>query len=257
MNYYGQLAVFLLVYMTVWFVISLILKRNDLADIAWGLGFVLLSWVSFFSSATMNLRSIIVCLLVTLWGVRLSLHIYTRNKRKKEDFRYLEWRKQWGRWFYFRSYFQIFILQGLLLYIIVFPVLVINRHSISNFNLLDLLGIFIWLIGFVFESVGDYQLSQFISNSANQGKIIQTGLWQYSRHPNYFGEVTQWWGIYVIALSLNNGWLTFLSPLTITLLILFVSGIPLLEKKYQGRADFEEYKKRTSIFLPLPPKKNL
>ena len=112
----------------------------------------------------------------------------------------------------------------------------------------------IWLIGFSFESIGDRQLREFIRHPANKGRIMDKGLWRYSRHPNYFGEVTQWWGIFIVARSLPESWWTVIGPLTITVLILFVSGVPLLEEQYVGRDDFEEYKNRTSIFFPLPPK---
>jgi steroid 5-alpha reductase family enzyme len=129
------------------------------------------------------------------------------------------------------------------------------NHSVSNaFGIIEIAGFLVWGFGFYFESTGDRQLKEFISNPENKGKIMNKGLWQYSRHPNYFGEVTQWWGIFIIALSIPGSSFTIIGPLTITILILFVSGIPLLEKKYAGRPDFEEYKKRTSVFVPLPPR---
>jgi steroid 5-alpha reductase family enzyme len=240
--------------MTAWFIVSLIKKRNDVADIAWGCGFILLAWSSFFISGSEQMRSFIVNLLITIWGLRLSYHIFKRNRNKKEDYRYQDWRKQWGEWFVLRSYLQVYLLQGLFLFLIVFPTLYINKNSLSSLTALDGLGLLVWIIGFIFESVADRQLATFIRNPLNKGKIIQTGLWRYSRHPNYFGEVTQWWGIYIYALSVAGGWITIFGPLTITFLILFVSGIPLLEKKYAGRADFDDYKKRTSIFFPFPPK---
>lgn len=253
MNYF-YLGLILFVYMNFWFVISLIKKRNDLADIAWGLGFILLSWSAFFIFGNFHQRSFLVNFLITLWGLRLSFHIYNRNKNKKEDYRYLAWRKEWGKWFFLRSYFQIFILQGAFLFLIIQPVLIINKNSFSSLNFLDFLGIFVWFFGFLFETIADKQLSDFIKNPKNKGKILTSGLWHYSRHPNYFGEVVLWWGIWLISLNVDLGFFTIIGPLTITFLILFVSGVPLLEKKYQGRADFEEYKKRTSVFIPLPPK---
>lgn len=252
MNFYFVLALVLLGYMTFWFIVSLIQKRNDVADTAWGLGFVVIAWLSFFLSGFSYSAFLVNCL-VTVWGLRLALHIYNRNKNKPEDSRYLEWRKSWKN-FYLRSYLQVFLLQGIFLFLISFPVMVIN-HSISKgFGILEIIGFFVWCLGFYFQSVGDNQLREFISNPTNKGKIMNKGLWRYSRHPNYFGEVTQWWGIFIIALSVPFGFITIIGPITITLLILFVSGIPLLEKKYAGRKDFEEYKKRTSIFIPLPPK---
>lgn len=252
MNYYLILALMLLAYMTFWFGISVIKKRNDVADIAWGLGFVLMAWLSFLISGY-SFKALLVNGLVTVWGFRLAWHIYNRNKDKPEDSRYLEWRKTWKN-FYVRSYLQVFVLQGILLFLISLPVLFVNRSVSNSFGVLEIVGLFVWALGFYFETTGDKQLKDFITNPANKGKLMDQGLWQYSRHPNYFGEVTQWWGIFIIALSIPGSVFTVLGPLTITILILFVSGIPLLEKKYAGRPDWEEYKKRTSIFIPLPPR---
>lgn len=254
MNYYLTLIFILFAYMNIWFVISIFKKRNDIADIAWGLGFVILAWTSFFYSQIYSLRGLIVGILVSIWGIRLALHIYQRNRGRSEDYRYLVWRKEWGKWFYIRSYLQVYILQGLFLFLIIQPVFFINK-SVGQMGLWDILGVLVWFFGFYFESVGDRQLKQFVSNPKNKGKIMDQGLWRYTRHPNYFGEVTMWWGIFVMVLSIPGAVFTIVGPITITCLILFVSGIPLLEKKYMGRADFEEYKKRTSVFFPLPPKK--
>lgn len=253
MNYYLTLALTILGHMTLWFIVSVIKKRNDVADIAWGLGFLLLAWFSFYLSGY-SFKGLLVDGLVTVWGLRLAWHIYNRNKNKPEDPRYLEWRKTWKN-FYFRSFLQVFMLQGIFLFIISLPVIYIN-HSVSRgFGILDIIGLLVWGVGFYFESTGDGQLKEFISNPNNKGKLMDRGLWKYSRHPNYFGEVTQWWGIFLIALSIPGSIFTIFGPLTITILILFVSGIPLLENKYAGRPDFEEYKKRTSVFIPLPPRK--
>lgn len=255
MNYYLTLGIILFIYMSCWFVISLLKKRNDVADIAWGLGFVVMAWVSYALAKTFFSPSIVINALVTIWGLRLATHIYRRNHGKPEDSRYAAWRQQWGKWFLVRSYFQVFILQGVFLFLIALPVVFFNQNSATNFSWFEVGGVVIWLIGFFFETVGDRQLAQFIKNPANKGRLMQSGLWSYSRHPNYFGEVVQWWGIFIMTLSLPHGWMTIVGPLTITILILFVSGVPLLEKKYAGREDFEEYKKRTSVFFPLPKRK--
>ena len=238
--------------MTFWFVVSVVKKRNDVADIAWGLGFVIMAWLSFLLSG-FSIKALLVDILVTIWGLRLARHIYTRNKNKPEDSRYMEWRNTWKH-FYLRSFLQIFLLQGVFLYSISLPVIFINHAVLNSFGALEIVGLLLWALGFYFESTGDKQLKEFISNPANKGKLMDKGLWQYSRHPNYFGEVTQWWGIFVIALSISGSLFTVVGPLTITVLILFVSGVPLLENKYAGRPDFEEYKKRTSVFFPLPPR---
>lgn len=250
MNLYSILALVLLGYMNFWFIISIIKKRNDIADIGWGLGFVLIAWLSFYLSGY-SLKAITVNCLVTIWGLRLAWHIYNRNKNKPEDSRYLEWRKTW-KYFYLRSYLQVFLLQGLFLYLISLPVMFINYSVSGGFGILEVIGLLIWATGYYFESMGDKQLKEFISNPTNKGKLMDQGLWQYSRHPNYFGEVTQWWGIFIMTLSIPGSLFTVIGPFTITILILFVSGIPLLEKKYAGRSDWEEYKKKTSVFFPLP-----
>lgn len=255
MNYYLNLVLLLFVYMSIWFVVSFFKKRNDIADIAWGLGFILVSWASFFLSNEYSIRSVFINSIVMIWGLRLALHIYKRNRKKQEDYRYLEWRNMWGKWFLLRSYLQVYLLQGIFLYMIVFSVIFINKNVSSAMNFFDIFGFVIWSIGFFFEVVGDSQLAFFIKNQENKGKIMQTGLWRYTRHPNYFGEVTQWWGIFIIALYFPGGLLTIISPLTITILILFVSGVPLLEKKMLENPEFNEYKKRTSMFFPLLPKK--
>lgn len=250
MSYMQVLASILFCYMSFWFLLSVVKKRNDVADTAWGLGFVLLTWVSFFMEQNLSFRVLLVNALVTVWGLRLAWHIHSRNKGKTEDYRYKKWREEWGKWFYLRSYFQVYLLQGFFLFLIVSPVLHINRSSGNTFGLIDITGLIVWIIGFMFESVGDAQLKSFISKPENKGKLMREGLWQYTRHPNYFGEVTQWWGIWILSLSVNNGMYFIFGPLTITYLILKVSGIPMLEKKMEENPEFAEYKRQTSIFVP-------
>jgi steroid 5-alpha reductase family enzyme len=251
---YYVLSVVTLLYVTFWFFISLALKRNDVADIAWGVGFFLATFVTYFTFGMEVDRGLFVMVLVLVWALRLSLHIYSRNKGKKEDYRYKKWRDDWGKWFYVRTYLQVFVLQGVLMLVVVSPAIIINIYRGGSVTVLDFIGLAVWLVGFVFESVGDYQLRQFIKNPDNKGKIMNSGLWKYTRHPNYFGEVTQWWGVFIIALSVPYGYVGVVGPLLITFLILKVSGIPLLEKNMEGNPAFQEYKKRTSIFFPLPPK---
>ena len=254
MSYYTTLILILFIYMSLWFVFSLLKKRNDVADVAWGLGFVLLTWTSFFISGDSGARGILVGVLVSIWGLRLAWHIHMRNKGKTEDYRYLAWRKEWGGWFYVRSYFQVYILQGIFLFLIVMPVLLINKSGGATFGLLDTFGLVVWIMGFYFEVVGDMQLAKFIKDPMNKGKIMQSGLWAYTRHPNYFGEVTQWWGLWLVALSVPGGVFGIIGPITITFLILKVSGIPMLEKKMAENSEFAEYKRRVSVFIPMPRK---
>jgi steroid 5-alpha reductase family enzyme len=243
-----------LIYMLLWFIVSLIVKRNDVADVAWGGGFIVAAVAALASSGGTPSRALLVIALVIIWGLRLSLHIGSRNLSKGEDARYRKWREDWGRYATLRSFFQIYILQGVLLLVISLPVIRTITAPDAPLTILDLLGSAVWLIGFLFEAVADWQLLQFKKDHANKGKVITNGLWRYSRHPNYFGEVALWWGVFLIALAVPGGWMTIIGPITITGLILGVSGIPMLEKKYEGNAEFDEYKRRTSAFFPLPPK---
>lgn len=254
----AYLTIFLavLAYMTGWFLLALWRRRNDLADIAWGGGFIVAALTAGLLQPAGTPRARLVILLVILWGLRLAVHIGLRNLGKGEDARYREWREEWGRHWLLRSFLQVFLLQGVLLYLISLPVIHTVLAGPNPWTWLDGLGLGIWIIGFFFEAAGDFQLVQFKKDPAHRGKIIQQGLWRYSRHPNYFGEVTLWWGIYLLALSTPGGWVTIIGPLTITFLILKVSGIPLLEKKYTNNAAFQEYARRTSAFFPLPPRKD-
>lgn len=254
MNDSLTLALILFSYMSLWFIVSLLKKRNDVADVAWGLGFVLLVWSAFVLSDGPGVRGILVNILVSIWGVRLAWHIHSRNRGRTEDYRYLAWRTAWGKWFYVRSYAQVYLLQGFLLFLVASPVLLINGSVATGLGMLDALGMAVWLVGFSFEAVGDAQLARFIKDPVNKGKLMQGGLWAYTRHPNYFGEVTQWWGLWLVALSVPGGWLGIIGPMTITFLILKVSGVPMLERKMQEHPEFAAYERRVSMFIPLPPR---
>ena len=237
--------------MTVWFVVALMLRRNDVADIAWGIGFMLVALYTFVAHSPAFDRSFVVTLLVLIWGTRLSTHIYRRNHDKPEDKRYAAWRQAWGRWFILRSYLQVFMLQGLLLGLISVPVIITNtQRGPLAFTVFDVVGLLVWIIGFLFEHQGDRQLRDFLRDPANKGKVLSTGLWRYTRHPNYFGEVTMWWGIWIISLSIAGAFVGIIGPLTITVLILFVSGVPMLEKGMAANPIYDDYRRKTSIFVP-------
>jgi steroid 5-alpha reductase family enzyme len=248
-----QTALLIFGYVTLWFVVSLIKKRNDVADIAWGLGFIV---VCLFLLMTQPLSPIsaLVYGLVTLWGLRLATHIALRSKGKAEDFRYKKWREEWGKYFLIRSYLEVYILQGFFMLLIALPIVIAGIAPPQYLNAFTVAGGAIWLVGFAFEAIGDYQLTVFIKNKTNKTDIMQTGLWRYTRHPNYFGEVLVWWGIFIITLPLQRGFWGIISPLTITFLLLYVSGIPMLEAKYKENEAFQAYKRRTSAFFPMPPK---
>ena len=249
-----QIGLFIFCYVSVWFVISLLIKRNDIADIAWGLGFVTIVIFLFITQAP-TLQSCIVYILTIIWGMRLAIHIGVRSKGKPEDFRYKKWRDEWGKYFVLRSYLQVYLLQGFFMWIISLPIILVSMAKNQPISPFILVGSIVWLIGFVFESIGDYQLMLFIKQRQNKSDIMQTGLWKYTRHPNYFGEVLVWWGICIMVLPLEYGLWAIISPITISFLLLYVSGIPMLEAKYNHNQAFQEYKKRTSSFFPMLPKK--
>lgn len=254
-------ALLLWAYMTAWFLLSVIKRRNDIADVAWGLGFIIAGFyaLSFNQSPTLSNKTVVV--LTTIWGVRLAVHILTRNRGKTEDYRYAAWRNEWKSLFYVRSYLQVFLLQGLLLLAVAMPV-VLTAGLVNTFDVSAWVsaGIILWASGFITESFADLQLRKFLNSKPTKGSVLQTGLWKYSRHPNYFGEVIQWWGIWLImastTLSMELKLLGLLGPLTITTLIIFVSGIPMLEKKSMQNPEYKKYARVTNKFFPWNPKSN-
>jgi steroid 5-alpha reductase family enzyme len=238
------------VYMTLLFLVALAREDNSLVDIAWGPGFIFLTAAGLIMHPDWTSRRLLLSGLVFVWAARLSLHIFRRNRKQGEDFRYAAWRARWGRAFVLRSYLQIFMLQGFFLVLIALPLIFPARGPDAPWSAFDAAGLVVWLIGFLFETVGDAQLARFKRDPANHGRIMTGGLWAYTRHPNYFGEALMWWGIFLISLAVPGGWPGFVGPLTITLLLRFVSGVPLLERKYAGRADFAAYAREVHAFLP-------
>jgi len=200
-------------------------------------------------------RKWLIGALVTLWGLRLSLYILWRNWGKPEDLRYQKWRRESGRIWWWKSLFQVFVLQGVLMWIIAAPLLAAQQGAVpTGLTLLDYVGAAIWLVGFFFEATGDLQLARFKADPRNKGKVMDRGVWRYTRHPNYFGDAAQWWGFYLIALA-AGGWWTIFSPILMTLLLLRVSGVALLEQTLETRPGYKEYVERTSAFIPWPPRK--
>ncbi|MCA9330419.1 DUF1295 domain-containing protein [Candidatus Saccharibacteria bacterium] len=241
--------------MTAWHVVSRIQKRNDVADIAWGLGFVLVAWLSMaLAGHAPSFEGWLVAVLVTVWGARLAVHIYLRNRKKSEDKRYKEIVPEGTAFRGLVAYAKVFLLQGILIWIISMPVqAVFFSQPSSVWSGLVAMGVVVWVFGIVFEAIGDYQLSRFLQQK-KRPEVLSTGLWRYTRHPNYFGEVTLWWGVWLIAVASGVRPWTVVGPLTITGLILFVSGVPMLERRYKDDANYQRYAEKTSKFLPLPPK---
>lgn len=242
------------VYMTLWYAASMVLQDASIVDAAWGLGFIYIALMCFLITGASFGLWLVTCL-VSIWGVRLTYLIVRRKiARPGEDFRYAAWRKAWGVNFYWRSWLQIFMLQGAIMLVIALPIISmsISYHPITITSVST--GILLWLTGFTIEAIADAQLTAFKRLDHPKSKLLTTGLWRYSRHPNYFGEAVQWWGIWVIALVATHSFWLIISPLLITFLLRFVSGVPMLEAKYAGRPDFEAYKKATNAFIPWFPR---
>jgi len=243
--------------MTIGWLISLVLKNVTVVDSLWGLGFVMIAWTTFFLTDGFWGRKLLIAMLVTFWGLRLSIYLTRRNWGKGEDPRYGLWREKSGKHFWIVSLFKVFLLQSIFLWAISISI----QYGVASktpeiITRLDLCGLILWGVGFIFEAVGDWQLAVFKSNSASKGKVMDRGLWRYTRHPNYFGECLMWWGIFLIAFSTPNSWWTVLSPLIITAVLLKMTGIPLTEKGLiERRPGYSEYIKRTSAFVPWLPAK--
>lgn len=253
---YLWVGLILLGYMGLLWLISLALKNSSIVDIFWGFGFVVANWLFFaLNPQGAEPRKWLISILVTIWGLRLSLYILWRNWGKAEDFRYQVWRRESGVSWWWRSFIKVFLLQGMLLWIISIPLLAAHYGSQpAALQWIDYLGAIIWLVGFYFESMGDLQLALFKSDPGNKGKVLDSGVWRYTRHPNYFGDAIQWWGYYLIAFS-AGGWWTIYSPGLMTLLLLKVSGVALLEKTLKdSKPQYKKYIEKTSAFFPLPPK---
>ncbi len=239
----------------VW-ILSVRLRDASIADVCWGPGFVLLAWLYFVLSPGSTPRSWLAAMLITLWGLRLSVHIFRRSHGKGEDPRYQAMRARRGPGFWWRSLFTVFWLQAALLWFIALPLLVAVRASQpAALTAVDGLGILCVAVGLAFEVVGDHQLERFRAEPSNRGKVLDRGLWRYTRHPNYFGDATMWWGMYAIAAATPGGWLTVLSPALMTLLLMRVSGVTLLETSLKAsRPGYLEYIARTPAFFPWFPR---
>ena len=252
---WGFLSVMIL--MTVLWLISIPLKNVSIVDIFWGIGFLTANSVYFFLSDEIYTRKWLIFALVTIWSLRLSGYLFFRNYGKAEDFSYQEFRRHYGanRYWWF-SFFQVFLLQGSLITLVSLPLLGVNLYTESNeLNILDYAALIVWIIGFLFESLGDYQLAKFKSIPDNKGKVLNTGLWRYTRHPNYFGDAAIWWSFALFSLASGAYW-HIVGSLIMIFLIIKISGVSLLEKSLNdAKPQYKDYITRTSAFLPWFPKK--
>jgi steroid 5-alpha reductase family enzyme len=253
---YGIGLLLILSFMTAVWLLSLAIKKASIADPFWGLGFVVVAVYYHLSSPENSERKMIVLALVTLWGLRLFSYLLWRSYGQPEDYRYAQFRKDYGpNRYWWVSFFQVFVLQGILLWLISAPLLSAQYYNNHQLGLLDGLAIACWLIGFLFEAGGDYQLVKFKSNPANKGKVLNTGFWRFTRHPNYFGDACIWWGFALFSIAAGSYW-PVLSSLLMTLLLLKVSGVAMLEKTLKTtKPEYSEYIRKTNSFFPWIPKR--
>ena len=241
------------VFAAVGWLLSLPLRNVSIVDSMWSLMFLLAALTYTAEQASPGPRAWLVITLVGLWSIRLAAYISWRNRGHGEDFRYQKIRANNEPGFAFKSLYIVFGLQAALAWVVSLPLLA-AINSTAPLGWLDAIGAALWLAGMVFEAGGDWQLVRFKGNPANQGKVLDTGLWRYTRHPNYFGDFCVWWGLFLIALA-AGGWWSVAGPLVMSLLLLKVSGVALLEKDIgERRPAYRAYVRRTNAFFPGPPR---
>ena len=254
---FSQAAVIILAFVTLLWIWSIFIKNVSIVDVFWGLGFVIVNVFYAFNSGELTTRKTILLTLVSFWGLRLASYLALRNIGKGEDFRYQEFRNYYGpkRYWWF-SFFQTFLLQGALIMIISLPLLGVHASSSTGaLTILDYIGIIVWSIGFAFEAGGDFQLARFKRNVKNKGKVLNTGFWKYTRHPNYFGDSAVWWAYAIFSIAAGNYWHS-IGAIIMTLLIIRVSGVRLLEKTLkETKPHYRAYIQKTNAFFPWFPKK--
>ena len=248
-------AILVLILMTIVWIISVFIKNVSIVDSIWGLGFVILAWFYFFQTDGFMTRKIILLALVTTWGLRLSIYITWRNWGEGEDYRYQNFREKYGENYWWISFFQTFLLQGVLMILISAPLLAaqmfVRNHSLNTF---DFLAIGIWIIGFTFEAGGDWQMAKFKKERKDKSEVLDTGFWKYTRHPNYFGDAAQWWGYGLFSIAACSYW-PIIGSILMTILLIKVSGVALLEKDLKDtKPKYKDYIEKTSAFLPWFPK---
>lgn len=235
--------------------LSLVRHDASIVDPFWGCGFAIVAITASWLNFPPNARTTLLVVLTVVWGLRLSLFLLWRNWAHGEDRRYQAMRDRHGRRFWWVSLFTVFMLQATILWFVSLPIQVAaNQNATAPLHLLDGIGLLTWTIGFAFEAIGDWQLARFKANPANAGRVMDRGLWRFTRHPNYFGDFAVWWGLYIIAVA-GGAWWTLLSPLAMSFLLLNVSGVTLLEKTIADRRpDYASYQARTNAFFPGSPR---
>lgn len=256
-NLYFIAALATFIFMVTFYLAALAKDDYSIVDVAWGLGFVNITVMSLLFGEAISIQKGIFSIFILIWGLRLAGYLYIRNSAVGEDYRYQEMRKSWGETHKIQAFFKVFMLQGALMLIIALPIVhTISAAAFEISQLRQYLGLFLAIVGLSFEIISDSQMWQFKKDKSTKGKVLNTGLWRYSRHPNYFGETVFWWGIFLISYHGEMPFYFIISPLLITTLLLKVSGVTLLEKKLGKNSKYQEYQNSTSSFIPWPPKKS-
>ena len=257
MSLFLEAAFIIWILVTLLWLLSVAIKNVSIVDIFWGFGFVVVNAYYFFNLEEPSFRNWLLLALVSIWGLRLTIYLSIRNIGKGEDYRYQQFRRDYGaeRYWWF-SYFQVFLLQGGLILIVSLPLLAIHTsNTAGNLFWLDYIAILIWIIGFSFEAGGDYQLYQFKKKNNNKGKVLNSGFWRYTRHPNYFGDTAVWWAYALFSIAAAGYW-QIIGTVIMTLLIIMVSGVAMLERNLKdSKPKYKEYIEKTSAFIPWFPKK--
>lgn len=242
-------------YMLTFWMVSLPLRDVSIVDIGWGLGFVVVSWVCLLARAEYPLVAILLAGLCTIWGCRLAVYLAWRNHGKPEDRRYASMRNKCGKKFWWVSLITAFGLQGVVMWVVALPLVVGIATARPDMQWWQWLGVAVWAVGLVFEAGGDWQLARFKARSDSSDKVLNTGLWRYTRHPNYFGDFCVWWGHWLVSLSvLSTAW-TIISPIVMSMFLMKFSGVGLLESDIEERRPkYADYQRRTSAFFPRWPK---
>ena len=250
------LGAVLILFVILW-VVSLRLENSSIADVAWGPGILVIGLTYYFTSDGFTIRALLTLALLAIWAIRLATHLYIRMRLQGEDFRYVNWRDQYEDTWWWMSLFRVFLLQPVIAWIVSLPIyFAVVSLGPSSLTMLDYLGIALFVAGLAIESVSDEHLRRFRADRHNRGKVLDTGLWRYTRHPNYFGEALLWWGFGLIGLA-TGGVPGLLGPAIMTYLLIYVSGVSLLETSLIEKPGYVQYVGRTPAFLPLPPQVRL
>jgi len=247
---YLAAASVIIFYFAALFVWAIQSKNYAVADVGWGTGFIVTALYCSFTTPEHSPLELLTTTLVVLWGCRLSIYIYLRNKGRPEDFRYRQFREKWTQFTNLQAFVKLFLPQAVIMLAVSTAILVAANSSIDQLPWYSWIFCCSAIIGFLYESISDYQLAVFKRSPANHGKIMTQGLWAYSRHPNYFGEIVFWWSISLLVTTSTGNYEALVSGLVMNLIIRFVSGVPMLEQKYRDNPAYLSYVQTTNSLLP-------